>query len=101
METIPHMKQGNSSDMKLMLLRLNFFPLLFQDIIMFSLIFMMNAVVVAIIIVVIRIYAVIQCISIMVFPIYCLYDIMVYDICVRVVQMIIFPLSLRCHIING
>ena len=66
MESIAHMKQGNSSHVKLMLLRLNFFPLLFQDNIMSSLILMMNAVVVAIIIVVIRINAIIQCISIMV-----------------------------------
>ena len=68
MESIAHMKPGNSSHVKLMLLRLNFFPLLFQDNIMSSLILMMNAVVVAIIIVVIRIYAIIQCISIMVLP---------------------------------
>ena len=68
MESIHRMKQGNSTDMKLMLLGLNFFPLLFQDNIMSSLILMMNAVVVAIIIVVIRIYAIIQCISIMVLP---------------------------------
>ena len=90
MESVHHMKQGNSNDMKLMLLRLNFFPLLFQDNIMSSLIFMMNAVVVAIIIVVIRIYATIQCIPIMAFPIYCLLDTIVYDICIRVVQMINF-----------
>ena len=69
MESIAHMKPGNSSHVKLMLLRLNFFPLLFQDNIMSSLILMMNAVVVAIIIVVIRINSTVQCISIMVLPI--------------------------------
>ena len=69
MESIAHMKPGNSSHVKLMRLRLNFFPLLFQDNIMSSLILMMNAVVLAIIIVVIRIYTTIQCISTMVLPI--------------------------------